>query len=444
MKRLYFAFFGLFPFFVNGQLFNQQFNIDMAVLNSGIAVSDTNYVSATPSNSQFTFLNTSSSGTNTMAVSSGALQIVTSSTSSLWGAVRNSNFSVTPTVVQVKMKAKIDVASTGSARKCFFYFGSGFTNSTAAEANTQIHSGFSIRYANSNYYFVKTLADGGGVATTDQVADNVDVVFTFVVNNSGATITYTAPNGTTESLGDDKWDLWLDNSKKFDEELATTNTQSLSQFKFGDNISSSAGRANWAIDYLEITNLTPAALPALIDDFYISTSNNLNTINWVTLNEQNMNHYVVEHSTNGIQFNTLSILQAKNNSIIKNSYKYSHAGSISSTNFYRLKAVELDGKFCYSNILKCSRSIDNTALIIAPNPVKNHLLQIQLTQLIADSYQLMIYDNFGKICYTKIILHQGDNASMFINLPGSLSSGIYNAKILSDKVTLSKQFILQN
>ncbi len=288
---------------IHAQLFNQQFTTDMASVANGIAITDPNYIGDPASNAQFTYMFNTGQSSNATSVSGGMLNITSGGTGAIWAAARTTNFATTPTAMQVKMKAKIDVGSSGSNPKFFFYLGSGFTNGTAAEANANVHSGFSIRYANSAYYYVKTLSNGGGEATTDRVTDNTDIIFTFVTNNSGAGISYTAPDASTETLADDKWDLWLGNTKIFNDEAATTNSQTLNQFKFGDNVTSSAGRANWNIDYLEMTSLPPA-LPVNFGPFNALQNNNGVLLQWTTFTEQNMNRFEVEYSNDTRSFST--------------------------------------------------------------------------------------------------------------------------------------------
>ena len=243
---------------LHAQLYQQQFNTNVATVTNG-PVTDANYVSATPNNSQLTYLATGSSGTNTMTVSGGNLQIVTSGTSSVWAAARNANFAGPPTSIKITFDANIDILSSGSNPKFFFYVGSNFTNGTAAEANANVHSGFSVRYANSSYYYVKTLANAGTESAATQITDGTSLTFTYVANNSGGTLSYTAPDGSTATVADDTWDLWVGTTLRFDDQAATTTTQNLNQFKFGDFVTSSAGRANWILDNITVTTLAPSS-----------------------------------------------------------------------------------------------------------------------------------------------------------------------------------------
>ena len=247
----------------DAQLYQQQFNSNFATVTNA-PVTDANYISATPNASQLTYLASNTSGTNTITASGGTLQIINSGTGSGWAAARNVNFPGPPTTLKVSFDASIDVQSTGSNAKFSFYAGSGFSNTITTEANANIHSGFSIRYANGSYYYVKTLAGGGGETTTDRITDATTLSFTFVSNNSGAMITYIAPDGSNETLPDDTWDLWVGTTLRLDDQPATTAGQVLSQFKFGDLVTSSAGRANWILDNIIVESVAPLLAPTVL------------------------------------------------------------------------------------------------------------------------------------------------------------------------------------
>jgi len=443
MKKIILSSLLLLSVVAKAQLFNQQFTTDMALVTNGVAITDPTYIGDPPSNSQFTYMFSTGQSSNTTAVTAGALQVVTGGSGSIWAVVRNANFATTPTAVQVKMKAKIDVGSSGSNRKWFFYMGNTFTNSTAAEANAQIHSGFSIRYANSAYYFVKTLSNGGGETTGDQVADNTDIVFTFVTNNSGGTITYTAPDNSTESLADDSWDLWLGNSKKFDDQAATTPTQTLTQFKFGDNVNSSAGRANWTIDYLEMSDLTPG-LPVSFGSLNAKPINAGVQLQFTTLTESQMQAFDVEYSADGNRFNTIATLHAQNRGNLSTTYAFQHNHIPTATTFYRIKGIAKDGKETFSSVVKVNSKTGVQSLQISPNPVRSHKLNLQLTNVEKGSYNLQVYNSGGVVVYRTAVQHAGGTAAIPVTLPAALLQGQYSVQLTGSSLRLNQQFMLMH
>lgn len=114
----------------------------------------------------------------------------------------------------------------------------------------------------------------------------------------------------------------------------------------------------------------PTVLPLLLLDFQASKQSGSVALSWTTTNEVNTSHIDIERSADGIHFSTLATV-ATNNNISTNNYNYTDRQP-QSTNFYRLKMVDIDGKFSYSSVLKISFS-DALRFEVYPNPVRNTL-----------------------------------------------------------------------
>ncbi len=99
------------------------------------------------------------------------------------------------------------------------------------------------------------------------------------------------------------------------------------------------------------------------------TSQNLVQLNWQTTNEINTSHFIVQHSVNGITFNNIGRVEARNTSGT-NDYSLRDTSPIDGVNFYRLQMVDIDGKTTYSSIIKIVFS-GKSELQVFPNPAKN-------------------------------------------------------------------------
>lgn len=94
-------------------------------------------------------------------------------------------------------------------------------------------------------------------------------------------------------------------------------------------------------------------------------------LKWTTTQEVNTKEFLVERRTNEKNFETIGTRAAANRSGI-NYYSFFDDNIAIGTNYYRLKQVDLNGDFTYSNII----SLDNTSdklVSVYPNPVKNEL-----------------------------------------------------------------------
>lgn len=122
------------------------------------------------------------------------------------------------------------------------------------------------------------------------------------------------------------------------------------------------------------SNVFPSnsTLPVTLISFSAAYRNNVTLLNWETENEVNFSHYEVERKTeSGADYVTIESKQANGNA---GRSVYSSSDNISSINdavvYYRLKMVDVDGKFIYSNVImvrKEKKAISGISL--SPNPV---------------------------------------------------------------------------
>lgn len=98
--------------------------------------------------------------------------------------------------------------------------------------------------------------------------------------------------------------------------------------------------------------VTFAVLPVTFIEFSAVRNSNSIILVWTTADEHNNHHFEIERSTNGINWIAVGNVLASNKAFGVNHYKYIHQSSSSSNVYYRLKQVDIDGKFMYSQIKK--------------------------------------------------------------------------------------------
>lgn len=81
---------------------------------------------------------------------------------------------------------------------------------------------------------------------------------------------------------------------------------------------------------------------------------NVIVLRWSTGNERDVDHYVIEKSTDSIHFNTLHAVVARGviDATADSSYQDEDAYPITSTNYYRLATVLKDGNALYSSVVR--------------------------------------------------------------------------------------------
>ena len=174
--------------------------------------------------------------------------------------------------------------------------------------------------------------------------------------------------------------------------------------------------------YFAATNIT---LPLELVYFRGSLQNNATFLQWETAHETNTANFVVERSTDGRTFGGIGTEAASGNSTGANKYSYTDydVNNLSSAViYYRLKMVDADGKYTYSNVVAIYLA-DITGLAISPNPTSGETKMIIIAAL-DGTVKWKLRDNNGRVVMQNIIgVSKGTN-NVTINV-SSLSVGLY-------------------
>jgi hypothetical protein len=90
-------------------------------------------------------------------------------------------------------------------------------------------------------------------------------------------------------------------------------------------------------------------------------------LSWKTASEINNKGFYVERAFNNLDFRQVDFVDGNGNSRIERSYTYLDANLNAGTFYYRLKQVDFDGAFEYSNLVSASIK-RNEGISIVPNP----------------------------------------------------------------------------
>ncbi len=175
-------------------------------------------------------------------------------------------------------------------------------------------------------------------------------------------------------------------------------------------------------------------LPIKLISFTAQKQLETTLLNWQTASEQNNKEYQIERSGDGNTFKEIGIIASKNN-LSGSHYTYVDAYPLSGINYYRLKSVDIDGKFSYSNIDKVTFNLIANNVIVYPNPAKD-ILTVQ-SNFKGKRLNITITDLAGR----KILQTIKQN-NQLIEIPiFDLRAGFYLLKINDGMTSVSKKII---
>jgi len=163
-------------------------------------------------------------------------------------------------------------------------------------------------------------------------------------------------------------------------------------------------------------------LPVTFTSLSGSVRNGQAKLSWHIADEVNVDHYEVEESVDGRRFITFTQVDAASRS----NYQATDAQLNMGPNYYRVKAVDIDGKLTYSKVLRLDYSAVDNNIRIYPNPSRGELnLGLNIG---AGNYQIRVTNALGQTVFQQPLTHEGGSRSLPLALP-KLNAGIYQVEV---------------
>lgn len=179
----------------------------------------------------------------------------------------------------------------------------------------------------------------------------------------------------------------------------------------------SVARSGWSANY---ESVSCAGLPLDFIQFSAKETTAGILLNWETANETALQYFVLERSADGKKWAELKQLLPK----LSRQYEWLDQEVINSnqavnTFFYRLKIVETDGQYTYSDINKISIKRSSDTVHVFPNPV-DQLLTIQTLSPAFRTLKLM--NCYGNVVYQQQLKQPNNHQQISV---AHLPAGIY-------------------
>ena len=181
------------------------------------------------------------------------------------------------------------------------------------------------------------------------------------------------------------------------------------------------------------------SLPITLLNFNGEKEANKHILSWQTSSEENSDHFLIMHSTDGVSFETIGQVKAKGQSNVLQHYGFTNATPSSSANYYKLKMVDTDGSYEYSKIIVLNEKNNNNYMFY-PNPVRDRIVY-NFENTSDNNVSIQIHDVLGKTLLSKTRKVDKGINQIYISV-ADLSEGSYVMTIShSDGTTRKNTFI---
>lgn len=187
-------------------------------------------------------------------------------------------------------------------------------------------------------------------------------------------------------------------------------------------------------------------LPVELTSFTALVNGNSVQLNWITATEVNNYGFEIERmssQTDG-KWNTLGFVNGSGNSNAERRYQFTDNTPLPGKNIYRLKQIDTDGKYTYSQEVEVDFSLTPAKYTLGqnyPNPF-NPETRINFAIPITSHVTIKIYDITGKEVATLLNeTRQAGQHSINFNA-SSFSSGVYMYRLFAGEFSEARKFIL--
>jgi len=183
---------------------------------------------------------------------------------------------------------------------------------------------------------------------------------------------------------------------------------------------------------------TAALIPAPVEltSFTAIVNNKEVALDWNTASELNNSHFDIEYSTDGTNFRAIGEVAGHGTTQEKQAYNYTHTTPSNGANYYRLKQVDFDGAFEYSEIRVVE--LERTGKIVINPSAAIAEITVSLTEITGDNNVIGVYDMVGRT----VMMSNFDGALNVKTLDiSNLQKGYYVVRVQAGNEIFTERFM---
>lgn len=155
------------------------------------------------------------------------------------------------------------------------------------------------------------------------------------------------------------------------------------------------------------------------------------SVNWSTASEYNNKSFDVEKSIDGANWTAIQFIKGAGNSNTAKQYSGYDAKPIAGYNYYRIKQVDIDGKFKFSAVAKVKISVEKTDISVLANPFVNNIT-VDFLSSNNQFVNVRLSDVTGKVISTEKCKLTKGSSRMMLNNVSNLQRGMYVLTVVDE------------
>lgn len=183
-------------------------------------------------------------------------------------------------------------------------------------------------------------------------------------------------------------------------------------------------------------------LPIVLGEFTGMYRNGFTQLNWTTMVEDNLDHFIVERSTDASSYEEIGYVVAKGGSATA-AYAFADLLVKPGMNYYRIKTVDKDGGVNYTKVVAVNTSAKGVSLLLVyPNPF-GHKVQVKIESESGETARIRVLNIAGVVIRQQDeVIRQGENIFVVKDV-SQLPPGIYYLEIVTGEKNFSTKILKQ-
>ena len=185
---------------------------------------------------------------------------------------------------------------------------------------------------------------------------------------------------------------------------------------------------------------TSFPVPLKLISFNAKRVSGTSFLKWVTENEQHVDRFDVQRSYDGNLFATIGQVAARNSGSTE-IYNYEDHSVLNGIAYYRIKSVDIDGKFSYSRIAAVSEYDLRSTTFVVLNPARA-VITILNKSGENGPFDYFLYNAGGQLLL-KGNTNIGINGGAALPLPEHIPAGMYMLELSNDKIQFRQKLLVE-
>jgi hypothetical protein len=171
-------------------------------------------------------------------------------------------------------------------------------------------------------------------------------------------------------------------------------------------------------------------------------------LKWETASEQNNDYFLIEHSVDGKTFAAIGEVAGAGTVSTTQYYSFAHRNPAYPDNYYRLKQVDFDGAFEYSDVilvrLDSELGLQDIDFVMYPNPTTQRSVNVRLRSAdYSKPVVIEVVSMSGRLMYQETYDALDFNEDITLDFGNRAASGIYIVKLIQADKAVVKKLILK-